>query len=455
MNRLKLQNGSRIAIIGGGPAGVFTAHFLRKYLAERDKEASITIFDGKDFLLPGPKGCNLCAGVLSDSLSQKLAEEGIVLPDSRIVNRVEGYVLHVHDEQIEFSFFDNQIMPISTVFRGNGPRCSNFPDVVSFDDYLLAWVQRMGVAVISQPVWDIAIPGQSMDPVRLIYGKKNTTQSCEADFVVGAFGINSFLSKKIQAGGFGYRPPPALITYQAEILMGMDEIRKSFANNIHVYVPRSKIIRYASVIPKGDYVSLTVIGKKDLDKEMLSSFADLGELHRKIPLDKPACFCFPRIAVSPARNPFTDRFVIVGDASFSRHYKNGIESAFVTAQLAAQTVTESGVDSKSFSSVYLKRARRKIISDNHYGRLLLKINDIITSSLLLTRAQISLIKDKKRKNIAKKLRFILWNMFTGNISYKEIFKAAFDMKLQWALLKNIVKSAFAKGRDPSRLAGHE
>ena len=283
MKGLTLRNDCRIAIIGGGPAGVFFAHFIHKYLAELKKQASITIFDGKDFLVPGPKGCNLCAGVLSDSLHRKLAEEGIVVPDNRIMSWVEGYVLHVHDEQMKFSCFENQIKPIATVFRGNGPRCSIFPDIVSFDDYLLSWIQEKGARVVSKPVWDIELPNDKLKPLRLSYGDKDNPQDIEADFVVGAFGVNSFLSKKMQDSGFGYRPPSTLITYQAEIMLGADEIQESFGNNIHVYIPKSKIIRYASVIPKGNYISLTVIDKKDAEKEIFSSLTDLGEIRRKIP----------------------------------------------------------------------------------------------------------------------------------------------------------------------------
>ena len=195
MNGLKLQKDSRIAIIGGGPAGVFFSHFIHKYLAEQEIRSSITIFDGKDFLVPGPKGCNLCAGVLSDSLHQKFVQEGIVLPEGRIISRVEGYVLHVHDEQIKISCLDNQENSIATVFRGNGPRCSTFSDIISFDDYLLTWAQDEGASVISQPVWDIEFPTDRMKPIRLAYGEKENSRDFEADLVLGAFGNNSFLSK--------------------------------------------------------------------------------------------------------------------------------------------------------------------------------------------------------------------------------------------------------------------
>ena len=233
-------------------------------------------------------------------------------------------------------------------------------------------------------------------------------------------------------------------------MLGRDEIQKNFGNSIHVFIPKSKIIRYATVIPKDDYISLTVIGKKDADKDTLSALTDLREIRDKVPADSPACFCFPKIAVSPARNPFTDRLVIVGDASFSRHYKNGIESAFVTGKLAAQTVAEVGIDSTSFSRSFFRDAKKQIISDNHYGRFLLKIYDIINSSPLLTRVQISLMNDRAKEDTSKKLHGILWNMFTGNIPYRDIFKASLDLKMQMTLLFVALKLIFKKRENPDR-----
>ena len=78
---LSLRDGSRIAIIGGGPAGAFFAHFALKYAEEMGINTTVTIFDGKDFLKKGPKGCNLCAGVIAESLNTKLKNEGIFLPE--------------------------------------------------------------------------------------------------------------------------------------------------------------------------------------------------------------------------------------------------------------------------------------------------------------------------------------------------------------------------------------
>ncbi|MFB0566910.1 MAG: NAD(P)/FAD-dependent oxidoreductase [Candidatus Aminicenantaceae bacterium] len=435
---LAIKDGSNIAVIGGGPAGSFFAHFAQKWSLEKEIDTSISIFDGKDFLQSGPTGCNLCAGVIAESLNQKLKDEGIFLPDKRIVNRIEGYCLHVDNEQLLLTCTENDKNAIATVFRGNGPRYFTYPENISFDDFLLSWAQDRGAKVISQPVWEIKLPEDKTKPIILYFGKRNQLQKFEADLVVGAFGVNTYLMKKIQKLGFGYIPPSTLTTFQAELKLGREEIFRHFGNNIHVYMPKSKTIRYATVIPKGDYLTITLIGKRNAKKEMFQEFLSLEETKNKIPRLQPHCFCYPRIVVSPSKKPYSHRLVIIGDASFSRHYKNGIESAFITAQLAAEAAFCSGIDASSFTSFYYKQAKKMIIHDNYYGQFLFLINDIISSVPLLTHSHLSLAKQRDKRNSSKKIRSILWNMFTGNIPYRDIFKISLDLKLQISLLLNTI-----------------
>lgn len=88
--RLSLHDGSRIAIIGGGPAGSFFANFALKIAKEKGINVSVTIFDGKDFNLLGPPGCNMCAGVISRNLAELLRGEGVVLSPSQIQREIKG-----------------------------------------------------------------------------------------------------------------------------------------------------------------------------------------------------------------------------------------------------------------------------------------------------------------------------------------------------------------------------
>lgn len=435
---LRLKDGSRIAIIGGGPSGAFFAHFAHKHAEKKGIKLSITIFDGKDFLQSGPKGCNLCAGVIAESLNQRLRQEGIFLPEKRIINRVEGYSLHLGHDTLHLSCRDLEKNSIATVFRGNGPRYSTFPDIISFDDFLLSWAQDRGTHIITFPVWDIRLPEKQNEPLLIFYGKKDILQKFEADLVVGAFGVNTYLMKKMQELGFGYKPPSTLMTYQAELKMEKKTVEKLFGNMIHVFMPKLKDIRYATIIPKDDFVTITLIGKKNVTKNALAEFLKIDEIRYTVPPIKPCCFCYPRIVVSPSKKPFRDRLVIVGDASFSRHYKNGIESAFLTAKLAADTAFFKGIDANSFFTHYNKRAKKMIVHDNFYGRFLFALNDLISYVPQLTQIHFSLAQKKNGNASSQKIRSILWHMFTGNIPYKDIFKISLDLKLQISLLSHTI-----------------
>ncbi|MCP2520105.1 hypothetical protein NLC26_01010 [Candidatus Aminicenantes bacterium AC-708-M15] len=430
-----LKNNSKVAIIGGGPAGSFFAHFVRKFAEKRGIEISVTIFDGKDFLHPGPKGCNLCAGVISETLIEKLEEEGIFLPEKRVLNRIEGYYLHIKEKKIHL-IHPYKKAKIATVFRGNGPRYSSFPENISFDDFLLSFVIDEGTKIIPYPVWDINIPQDKSNPIKIFYGDKNNPLEFEADLVVGAFGLNLHLMKKIADLGFGYTPPHTLNTYQAELRIGKDEILKYFGNNIHVYLPRLKRIRYATIVPKREYITVSVIGKRDTTRMEFNEFLRFKGIEDKILNAKSHCFCRPRIPVTPSKNPFTNRLILIGDASFSRYYKNGIESAFITAKLASYTAVNLGVDANSIYEGYYKPSKNLIIKDNYYGRLLFFLNDVISSSTILTQTHLSLTKKENSSSIH--LRKILWNMFTGNVPYRKIFKDALNLSLQIELFKTML-----------------
>ncbi|MGB3861913.1 MAG: hypothetical protein WA915_07490, partial [Candidatus Aminicenantaceae bacterium] len=183
-----------------------------------------------------------------------------------------------------------------------------------------------------------------------------------------------------------------------------------------------------------DFITVTVIGKKDATKDIFQEFLNLKDIQGKIPAFKPHCSCYPKITVSPSKKPFTHRMVMIGDASFSRHYKNGIESAFLTARLAAETAIFYGLSVSSFKKHYFKQAKKLIIRDNTYGRLLFFINDFISSVPILMQSHLSLAKKQNQTGPPQKIRLILWNMFTGNISYRDIFKTSLDLKLQISLL---------------------
>src|SRR5262245_45194911 len=86
---LQLENGSRVAVIGGGPAGSFFSYFLLSMAKQVGLNISVDIFEPRNFNIPGPQGCNMCGGVLYEALVQNLAVEGINLPTSVVQRGME------------------------------------------------------------------------------------------------------------------------------------------------------------------------------------------------------------------------------------------------------------------------------------------------------------------------------------------------------------------------------
>jgi flavin-dependent dehydrogenase len=292
-------------------------------------------------------------------------------------------------------------------------------------------------------VWEIEFPIEKSNPVKILYGRKGQSESFEADLVVGAFGVNTYLMRKIRNLNFGYRPPRTKSILQAEINLGKEVIDGAFGNTIHVYMPKAGSLKFAVVIPKGHYISITLIGRKNSPEGILQKFYELEEIKQKLPKGKPHCFCYPKITISSSKNPFFHRFVVIGDAGFSRQYKNGIESAFFTARLAAKAAVFSGIHRSAFKRAYYKKAKKYISRDNTFGRFLFMLNDLISRIPLLTRVHLTLLQREKTSYSSKKLKSILWNMFTGNIPYKEIFLMSLDIRLQLTILWTTIDLIFS------------
>ena len=70
---LRLQNGSHVAVMGGGPAGSFFAYFLLQLAHRAGLEIQVEIYEPRDFNAFGPAGCNMCGGIISETLVQALA----------------------------------------------------------------------------------------------------------------------------------------------------------------------------------------------------------------------------------------------------------------------------------------------------------------------------------------------------------------------------------------------
>src|SRR5574341_2553086 len=80
--RTPLEDRAAVGVIGGGPAGSLFAYFLLSFARRVGLRLEVDVFEPRDFTIVGPAGCNMCGGIVSESLVQALAVEGIDLPPS-------------------------------------------------------------------------------------------------------------------------------------------------------------------------------------------------------------------------------------------------------------------------------------------------------------------------------------------------------------------------------------
>jgi len=422
-SKLQLENGSRIGVIGGGPSGSLFAFFAMKLAGELGLEVDVTIFDHKDFSKKGPSGCNLCAGVISESLILALQHEGIMIPRERIQNFIQGYY-HIHAAGCSFIDPPRKQCTIYTVFRGNGPRSTSYENV-SFDDYLLQCAVKAGAKIVHEQVTTVSLPHQHQERAVIFTASENGEKQIAVDLVVGAFGLNSQLLKKFQNMDFGYQPPPTMASLHGELPVDMTKLEPEFRNRIGVFSLKDlKELHFGIMTPKDKYATFTLIGSHGLRAEQLTKFLEHTQVQNIIAnvqqLPTFICTCRPRIAIGPARKPYADRLVMIGDASFSRHFKNGIYSCFLTAKLAASTAFYHGISAKSFYHYFYKPAWRKIVRDNIIGKFLFSVSHWISYSDIFLSIYKNAIRNKSTRKLGRVLQNFSWGMMTGEIPYANI-----------------------------------
>ncbi len=454
-----LSDGSQIAIIGGGPAGCFFAHFASRIARERGIDVNITIFEGRDFCHQGPRGCNMCSGVISEKLYGELKDHDILFPDRYIESVIDGYHFQTQDGCIEVhNPRPSTGKKIVTIFRGSGPMFSQQMKDISFDNFLLRHAEDMGVKICPEIVKDVILPSSSKERAKVIFGREGSRNELAADLVVGAFGLNTGMLEKIKRLEFGYVPPRTIRVCQAEVYLGEENVHKYFKNKIHIFSVGIKPITYATCTPRGNYITVTLIGKTDLNKAHLLEFLSHPIVRRTFPegwkMPKSHCICFPRIHVAQARHPFADRFVIIGAAGISRYFKNGMESTFVTSKMAANSIFDLGVSKKALLRGYYKPVKKLFGTDDYYGRMIFSINDYITSRRRISSSYLTVIKSKKASPTAKRQLEVLWNMFTGSMPYKDVLLKALDPIFQFKIMP-ITVTGWTKHSIESAISGRE
>ena len=435
-----LEEGSRVAVIGGGPAGSLCAYFLLRFADRVDLHLQVDVYEPRDFTKPGPAGCNMCGGIVSESLVQMLAAEGIDLPQTIVQRGIDSYVLHTDADSVRI---DTPLREkrIAAVHRGGGPRDATHLKFGGLDGYLLNLARGLGARVIPTRVTDVGWE-QGRPQVRL----KDSAETY--DLLVGATGVNSTGWQIFEKLGLPSRRYETTKAYITEIGLGEEAINRYFGGAMHMFLIDMPRLDCAAIIPKDAYVTVCLLGR-EIDQKLIEAFFQNAAVRGCFPDDwnvkEGTCHCGPKINVREATVPFMDRVVLIGDCGVTRLYKDGIGAAYRTAKAAAKTAVFSGVSAEDFRKHY-RPVYREIAGDNRFGWLIFAVVHRIKAFGPLLRGVMEMsAKEQLSAGSRRRMSIVLWDMFTGSAPYREIFVRTLDPRFVGRFLWESVR-AIRSGR---------
>lgn len=413
----RLIDGARVAVMGGGPAGAFFSYFLLDMAARVGRQIQVDIYEPRDFDIPGPAGCNMCAGVVSETLVQYLAAEGINLPPTVVERGIDSYVLHMDVGSVRIDTARHE-KRIGALYRGIGPRDLRATRWESFDKHLLSLATNKGARVVHQRVVEVS----REDGLVQIKAQHGAPEAY--DLLVVAVGVNTAALKLFEGMGFGFEPPRTTKCFVREYYLGEAAVEQYIGSSMHAFLLNIPHLEFAGIIPKGEYATLSLVGE-DIDRDLLQSFVNepvvKGCLPPGLPLDQVACWCAPRINVKGSPQPFGDRIVFVGDCGVTRLYKDGIGAAYRAAKAAAATAIFHGVSAEDFRHHYWPVCRA-METDNLIGKLVFAIVRQIQRMGFARRAVLGMVLGEQDNGTTsdRSMSMVMWDMFTGSAPYRSI-----------------------------------
>jgi flavin-dependent dehydrogenase len=444
---LALEDGSRVGVIGGGPAGSLFAQFLLIFAHRMDLDLSVDIYEPRDFTKPGPAGCNMCGGIVSESLVQALAIEGINLPSSIVQRGIDSYELHTDADSIRIDTPLNE-KKIAAIHRGGGPRDVKEVKWGGLDGYLLTLAKNLGAKVIAVRVnevgWDEGRPRVLLPDSARTY-----------DLLVGATGVNSTGWQLFEKLGLPSKHGETTKAYITELHLGNEAVDRHFGNSMHMFLLDIPRLDCAAIIPKGDFLTVCLLGR-DIDKDLISTFFESPAVKRCFPstwnVAEGACHCSPKINIRETARPFMDRLVLLGDCGATRLYKDGIGAAYRTAKAAARTAVFSGISADDFQRHYWP-VYRSIAHDNRFGLLIFAVVHWIKAFRPLLRGVMRMTaREQAGSSAAKRMSMVLWDMFTGSAPYREIFARTLDPRFLGRFAWESVLAAASRGQAKREVA---
>jgi flavin-dependent dehydrogenase/uncharacterized small protein (DUF1192 family) len=448
---LVLGHGSRVAVIGGGPAGSFFSYFLLDMAARVDLKINVDIYEPRDFTKTAPTGCNMCGGVIYESLVQSLAVDGINLPTTVVQRGIEYNMLHldIGSAQIHTPRHEKRI---ATTFRGAGPRDLKECEGSGLDGYLLQTAVARGACHIPNRVTKVAwlkdpdAAGPENERMQII---TKDAASQPYDLVAVTPGVNTGILAHFRDLDIGYQPPQTTKLLVREYRLGEAAVSQFVGPVFHGFLLDIPGLDYGAVIPKGEYVTICLLSSHgDLDPGVMEIFLNDPAVRITLPPDfsssNYACQCGPRINVMGCSQPFGNRIVFIGDSGVSRLYKDGIGAAYRAAKMAASTAIFQGISAGDFKRHYLPFCRR-MDTDNRIGKLIFKAISQVKKWRFTRRAVLMMIAAEQsgRANPERGMSMIMWDMLTGGAPYHGILTRVIHPAFSGRFLWNIAISLFS------------
>jgi flavin-dependent dehydrogenase len=326
---------------------------------------------------------------------------------------------------------------IGTVYRGAGPRRVKERKWGGLDGHLLSLAVEKGANVIPERVAEVGWNGKQPQ----IKTRDGSPRSY--DLLAVAAGVNTTVLKLFQELEFGYQPPHTTRTFVREYYVGQEKIGTHLGSSIHVFLLNIPRLEFAALIPKGDYVTMCLVGE-EIDKELVQSLLDTAEVKQCFPpnmhLGQAACQCSPRINIHGAVQPFDDRIVFIGDSGVARFYKDGIGSAYRAAKAAATTAIFEGISATDFAQHY-GPVCQALRTDNIIARVLFAVARQIQKRRFTRSAVLRMIaREQGKESGHQHMSMVMWDMFTGGAPYQEIFLRTLQPTFWVPFLWNIAVS---------------
>ena len=107
---------------------------------------------------------------------------------------------------------------------------------------------------------------------------------------------------------------------------------------------------------------------------------------------------------------------------------------------AARTAVFQGVGKEHFLKEYYP-VYESIINDNLFGKFLFSVTDIVKRYKALTKGMLAVVqKEQEDTDNQKVMSSILWDMFTGNERYKNIFMRSMNVRMNLGLMSRVAKA---------------